>query len=412
MSRVSAVLLLCWLLCWLLCLAPPLAAAEAVSTFTERAFVEAVLGNPAVEAMLVGERELARAETLRVALLPNPALEASREEPGAVAETTVTLRWALPRPDRRLLARGLAAKGLEGAEARLEAARLALRLELRAAFGGWALAWQRRELLAGQVARVVKLAEKQRWRAEAGEIAGLAARRLALEAAQAHSELAGAEAELAVARAAVAAWLPALPPEARPLLPALPPPPPVLPDLAERADLIARQRELERAEAQVRLSRKVLEAPSLELGWKRIEERDESASGAVVALGWTLPLFDRHQAEGLEAGARLAAARAAVELGRRRALAERDGALAAYRGLYSENQRVSQATAELETLTAGAEAAYGAGEADLTDLLDTLRATFAARLAALETREAALAAARALEAALGSTLTADLGDSP
>jgi hypothetical protein len=83
-------------------------------------------------------------------------------------------------------------------------------------------------------------------------------------------------------------WHPALPQGARPAAPSLPPPPAAAPGLASRADLAARDREVERAEALGRLARRIVEAPALGLGWKRIEEGQSSASGPVVSVGWTL----------------------------------------------------------------------------------------------------------------------------
>ncbi|HEX7181414.1 MAG TPA: TolC family protein, partial [Thermoanaerobaculia bacterium] len=59
-------------------------------------------------------------------------------------------------------------------------------------------------------------------------------------------------------------------------------------------------------------------------------------------------------------------------------------------------------------LLAGASAAYQLGESGLTDFLDTVRAALAARITALEVREAAWAAQRDLEAAAGRPLSGDL----
>ncbi|HKI01299.1 MAG TPA: hypothetical protein VKK31_04920, partial [Thermoanaerobaculia bacterium] len=95
-------------------------------------------------------------------------------------------------------------------------------------------------------------------------------------------------------------------------------------------------------------------------------------------------------------------------LARIRAEAERTGALAAYDLLRAEAARAGQAAEETKELLAGAAASYQLGESGLTDLLDTLRAALAARITALEVREAALAAHRDLEAATGRPFTGDL----
>jgi outer membrane protein TolC len=316
--------------------------------------------------------------------------------------------WTPPVDGRRALRRVAAEKGLAVAESRLAAARLRLRLDLRAAYASWAFAWERRELLAAQLSRIGELAERARARARAGEIPGLAARRFTLEEAQARAELGRTEARLASARSALAAWSPGIPPNARPVLPPLPTAAGTVADLASRPDLVAREREVERAEALRRLSARIFEAPALGLGWKRIEDRSTDVSGPVVSAGWTVPLFDRRQADRREAEARLSTARAELELARIRAEAERAGTLAAYGLLQAEAARAGQAAEETKELLAGAAASYQLGESGLTDLLDTLRAALSARIAALEIREAALAAQRDLEAATGRPFTGGL----
>ena len=394
---------------FLLLLAPAALGAQGVSSLTEKDFLAAVAGDHPAAAALAGERDLAAAEVTRASLLPNPVIAATVEEPdGAPRETTAEVTWTPPLDGRRALRREVAERGLNAAESRLEAARLRLRRDLRAMYAGWVFAWERRELLAAHLARVDGLAEKARARARAGEIPGLAARRFTLEEAQARADLGRAEALLATARAEVAAWYPALPPEARPAAPPLPPAPAAAPDLASRPDLAAREREVERAAALRRLSDRIFEAPALGLGWKRIEDRSVEASGPVISAGWTVPLFDRRQADRREAEARLSTSRAELELARIRAQAERAGALAAYDRLRAEAAEADRAAAETGDLLTGATAAYQLGESGLTDLLDTLRAALAARITAVEVREAALAAQRDLEAATGRPLSGDL----
>lgn len=390
-------------------LVPAALGAQEAPTLTEGELLAAVAADPSAAAALAAERDLAAAEALRASLLPNPGLEATVEQPGTdLRETTAGLTWTPPLDGRRALRREVAETGLAVAESRRDAARLALRLELREAYAGWALARERRDLLAAHLARVGELAGRARARASSGEIPGLAARRLTLEEAQARADLVRAEARLAAARAQVAGWYPGLPPLARPAGISLAPSLAAPPDLARRADLAARMHEVERAEALRRLSGRVAEAPALGLGWKRVEQGPAEDSGPVVSIGWTLPLFDRRQADRREAEARLSAARAGLELARRRAEAERAGALAAYERLLAESAEAERAAAQTDEVLAGATAAYGLGESTLTDLLDTLRATLAARLAALELREATLAAERDLEAAAGRPLTGDL----
>ncbi|HKI04928.1 MAG TPA: TolC family protein, partial [Thermoanaerobaculia bacterium] len=307
MQRARIVLFFCFL-------APTALGAQGSTTLTEEELIAAVTADHPAAVAVAGEREIAAAEALRASLLPNPAVQASVEEPkGAARETAAGVTWTPPLDGRRALRREAAEKGLAAAESRLEAARFRLRLDLRAVYADWAFAWERRELLAGQLSRIGELAERARARASAGEIPGLAARRFTLEEAQARTDLGRAEARLAAARAAVAAWYPGNLQDVRPASRPLPPAAPAAgapPDLARRPDLIARERELERAEVLRKLSARIFEAPELGLGWKRIEDTSADASGPVVSAGWTVPLFDRRQADRREAEARLSTARA------------------------------------------------------------------------------------------------------
>ncbi len=390
-------------------LAPMGLVAQESSILTEEEFLAAVTAEHPATVALIGERELAAAEATRAALLPNPAVEAGIEEPdGAARETAAGVTWTPPLDGRRTLRREAAEKGLAAAESRLEAARLRLHLDLRAVYAGWSFAWDRRELLADHLARVEELAEQARARAQAGEIPGLAARRFTLEEAQARTDLGRAEARLAAAWGALAAWVPGVSREARPAALPIPPAAGSMPDLARRSDITAREHEVERAEALRRLSARIFEAPALGLGWKRIEERRVEASGPVVSAGWTVPLFDRRQADRREAEARLLTARAELELARVHAQAQRAGALAAYERLRTEAADADRAASGIGDLLAGASAAYQLGESGLTDLLDTLRTALAARMTALDVREAALTAQRDLAAAVGQPLSGDL----
>lgn len=390
-------------------LVPTASVAQEAPAVTEAEFLAAVTVEHPATVALGGEREIAAAEAVRASLLPNPVIEATIEEPsGAARERTAGVTWTPPLDGRRALRREAANKGMAVAESRLEAARLRLRLDLRAVYAGWAFAWERRELLAGHLTRIAELAERARARARGGEIPGLAARRFTLEASQARADLARAEARLAVAHSAVAVWSPSIPPNARPVTGPLLPPAGSIPDLARRPDLVAREREVERAEALRRLSSRIFESPALGLGWKRIEDRRTTASGPVVSAGWAVPLFDRRQGDRREAEARLSTARAELELARVRAQAERAGALAAYDRLRAAAAAAESAAAETGDLMAGASAAYQLGESGLTDFLDSLRAALAARTTSLEVREDALTAQRDLEAASGRLLSGDL----
>ncbi len=392
-----------------LLVAAPLLHAQELEDFPEDAFLAAATASRSAENMLTAERDLAAADVLRTTLWPDPTLEASREQPGrSVRETSAVVAWAPPLGGRRKLRREAAAIGLLAATDRLESARLHLHLDLRALYAEWALAWDRRALLATHLDRVAGLARQARERAKAGEIPGLLARRFALEEAQVRADLGRAEARLSVARGALAAWAPEIPTAARPATPRLPSVDGAPADLAGRSDLAALGREVERAETLRALSEKLWDTPVLGLGWKRVEERSQAADGPVFSAGWTVPLFDRRQADRREAEARLSSARGEFELARARASAESFAAREAYLRLRAEALAAERTAEETGDLLAGATAAYSQGESSLTDLLDAFRAGLGARLSALELTGAALAAHRDLEAAAGRPLPGDL----
>lgn len=393
----------------LLLVAPSLLRAQETAVFSEDAFLAAATASRSAESVLTSERDLAAAEVLRASLWPNPTLEASREQPGrSVRETSAAVAWTPPFDGRRKLRQEAARIGLDAATKRLEGGRFALRRRLRTIYAEWAMAWDGRALLIAHLDRVAELARRAREQAKAGEIPGLVARRFSLEEAQVRADLGRAEARLAVARGAVAAWAPEISASSRPITPRLPSVDPAPADLAGRPDLAALGREVERAETLRTLSGKLWEMPVLGLGWKRIEERSQAADGPVFSAGWTIPLFDRRRADRLESEARLSSARGELDLVSARASAEAFAARDAYDRLRAEALAAEQVAEETGDLLIGATAAYQQGESSLTDLLDAFRSGLGAHLTTLELRDAALAALRDLEAALGRPLLGDL----
>jgi outer membrane protein TolC len=264
--------------------------------------------------------------------------------------------------------------------------------------------------LAAHLERVEELALRQRRRAEAGEVSGLDARRLDLAVVELRASLARAEAEAAAAEAAARAWRPELPGALRPELPPLP-------ELAEAPPgthprIAALEAELAAARSSAELARRVLAIPEVVGGWHREEEGGGSADGPIVGLVWPLPLFDRNRAERLAAEARVEVSSARLELARRQLAGEREGRRSAYRRLREAALDAGAAAATGAVAVEAASAAFRLGEADLTDLLDTLRSATGAELAALELREAALAASRELAQLVGHRLGGPLRGVP
>lgn len=349
--------------------------------------------HPAVAAS-AEDLALARARVVAASTFDNPAVGIVREDPsGPIEQTDVVVSWQLPRTARRPEVEARE-EAVRAAAARLSQRLRALRVAMREVYAEWALAAAREESLAAQAERVEALAEREAARAERGESSGLEAHRLQLAAQALRARAALAAAARERRRAEVARWVPTLPDEARPVVPDLPLPPDVDADhplvRAAEADLAAARLESEAAG-------RFLASPELSVGWQRQESGTESLDGPLLGVAWSLPLFDRNQAEKSAAEARVAGAQARLELSRREVDASRAAARASFERLARSLDEARSALAGSERMLDGAEAAFRLGEASLTDLLDTHRSVTEGALAVLDLREAALAAHRELE---------------
>ncbi len=384
-------------------------------TVSEDVFLAAVdAAHPAARA-LGGDLGAAEARRLRASLLDDPRLELTREAPEDVArETTWALAWTPPIDGRRSKAILVAEAGVEVEAHRLEARLLVLRSDVREAYAAWATGEARASLLADHGGRLEELARRVRNRAEAGEESLLAAQRLEIASRISQVSLSEARAVGARSRETAAVWLLDESPKLASMKPELPALPEVPPDLDSRVaesrpDVLAARSEVERAESLGELSRRVLEAPELVLGWKSVENDlpggGSDFDGPVFGIGWRISVFDRRRADRLEAESALAAAAAGEEWAERRARSELAAALAAYRELGQSALAAQTDIGDLDGLARAAEASFEAGESTVTDLLNTLRALLDARLAALDLYAAALEAHRQLEVAAGGSLT-------
>lgn len=363
---------------------------------TEAAFLDGVgPDHPAARSSL-DRLGAAEAALSRARQLANPRLEYVREQPSRKAtQDTVTLAWAPPIDGRRGVAVAAARAGLAAAEADREAHLLRVRLLAREAFAAWSQAHERRAATARLLETAADLARRTRLKAEAGEEAGLAAGRIELQRAAIAAELAEAEAALARTRAAARAWRPDLAEgEPAPLDPGAPPAP-----AADGAAVAALRQEVESARLHERLAGRFWPAPELQAGLQRQEQGSASVSGPVVGIVWTVPVLDRNHAARREALRRREAAEARLSLAEARRGAGVEGARDALERLTAAAAEARSAAGRAPALVDGALASFGAGEATVTDVLDTLRAAHEARRREIEARSAAAAAARALEAA-------------
>ena len=349
--------------------------------------------HPAVR-QSAGAVGLAEARLLAARTFDNPVLEAVREDPGGpIGQTDVLVSWQIPGATRR--------PEIEAREGEIAAARrrltddlLGYRLAMREAYAGWAVAAARRQRLSTQAERVESLAGREAARAARGEASGLEARRLRLAAATLRSRVALADGASERARAEAAAWNPALPANARAVLPELPGAPSL--DGAD-ARVRAAQADLAAAELARLATRPVAASPEVRLGWQEQDLGLGSVDGPIFGVAWSVPLFDRRQAVRQSAGAVLEAARARLELAERESTAARTAARINFARLAAALAEARQELGATERMLDGAEAAFRQGETGLTDLLETHRSVTEAELAVLDLHEAALAAHRELE---------------
>jgi cobalt-zinc-cadmium efflux system outer membrane protein len=366
---------------------------------TEQQFLDGALtDHPGIAA---AEADVAAASGVRrqAGIIGNPELIWEREDPADVArQDTWRIFWRLPFDGRKHRV-AAAEAAVDASNSTLVDARLRNRLEMRAIFASWYVAVQREAFLDANLDRTRVLAERLRARAEEGEASGVEAMRLDLEVEVLEREAGTARAEARAWRAAAASWSALVTGDVVPARPALPPPPTSI-DLSDRADIEALEHLVVAAEAHSRLERRVLAPPVVSAGWIGIEDGVQSFDGPVLGVAWPLPIFNRNQ--GARQAAEAEVSRAGFELAaaKKRALQQSHAALASYTELHRVVVRGAAGGSEFDVVD-GMLAAFEAGEASLTDVLDALRATVDVRLVRLETYARALAAERDLEAALG-----------
>jgi cobalt-zinc-cadmium efflux system outer membrane protein len=366
---------------------------------TEKQFLEdAMTNHPGVAAATAAEAAAAGARR-QAGIVENPVVSWEREQPDtAVREDTLRLDWRLPFDGRKhRVAAGDAA--LAASRSDLESTQLGIRLELRSLFAAWYIAAERQEVLEAHLDRTKSLARWLRARAEEGEAAGVEADRLDLEVEVFERELVAARAAASAERAAAAVWCDLVSDTASPQRPYLPTPPATA-EVGDRPDLRAIAHRVAEAEAVQRLHRRSLDPPEISFGWKKFGEEGLSFDGPVYGIAWPLPVFDRNQGNREAASAEASVARSQLELETRLAEQRARAALAAYNDLYRV-AKPREGGSEGFDVAIATFAAFEAGEASLTDVLDSLRASVDVRMARLESLDRALAAERELEAAIG-----------
>lgn len=365
---------------------------------TEDRFLEDAMENhPDIAA---AESAVAAADGMRrqAGIIDNPELSWEREDPEiAPRQDTWLLDWRLPFDGRRHRM-AAADAGIAVAGSDVDATRLGVRLELRSLFAAWHIAEEREAVFEANLIRTRRLAGWLRARAEEGEAAGVEARRLDLEVESMERAAVSARADARAARAAAAVWSRRVTVDVHPARPPLAQPPEVA-EVGGRPDVMALTHHVTEAEARYALRKRVAEPPTLSLGWMDLSDGGQSFAGPVFGVSWPLPLFDRNQGRRQAASAEVNRAQFDLVAATRRAQQEANGALASYSELHELALR-GPLVAE-EGVVEAVFAAFEAGEATLTDVLDTWRATVDVQMARLETMARTLSAERDLEAALG-----------
>jgi len=386
---------------------------DAQTTLTEKAFLAGVDGVHPASRALAGELRAAEAERRRAALLSDPRLELTREELDDVERESISsVAWTPPIDGRRRWAVLAAEAGVDVERGLLEWRMAEQHRDVRRAYAAWADGEARLALIVEHSNRLESLAERMRHRAEAGEESILDAQRLLIASGASKVAVSRARATAAAARARAAAWRPDGQSElsvAWPELPELKEVPDGL-DPELRPDLRAARSRVEQSEALERLSRHVVTAPEVLLGWKRVEGAVIDLEGPVFGLTWEIPVFNRNQADRMAAQSAVAATSAQYEWTVRWAKGELEAALAVYVELRQAALSAADGLEVLDNVARAATAAYEQGESSVTDLLDSLGAVLTARLTALDLHVTALEAHRQLELAAGRSLIS--GDLP
>src|SRR5262245_55652302 len=281
----------------------------------------ALLHNPALAAFSWSERAR-EARVVQAGLLPNPSAQVEIEDFGGgqrrgfeETQTTLWLSQLIELGGKRAKRRRLAALERDLASWDYETRRLQVLTDVTKAFVS-VLAVQEEIAIAHELVRIAgEAVGTVQATVTAGAVSPVEARRarVALEQARIERETLGRDLE--AARAALAATLGADAPtfgEVTGTLPATAPPPPLdalLSGVEQNPDLARWSAELAEREAAIAVERaRVVPDLTITPGVRRFNDNDDTA--LVLALSVPLPIFNRNQGGVLEAGYRLAQARA------------------------------------------------------------------------------------------------------
>ncbi|MGE3704530.1 MAG: TolC family protein [Vicinamibacterales bacterium] len=347
--------------------------------------------------------DLARADALAAARLPNPRLGIERQAVAGVTEYYVSVSQPLPITGRRGLDVQAASALVAARSNRADDDVRRLRSDLRLAFAGLVAAQARERELTDSRDRLTALADVLARRERAGDAAGYDRLRAEREALDVESELTIASTERARAQSLLAGFFSDVDDPSR--LVAVPPapggtPPADVPEVdallaqaeTSRGVLAAFQREAEAARFAARAAeRRRLPEPEIVAGTKSSTAGSGEGGGAVtvgsgaigplIGVQATLALFDRAKPERAAAVAR--AAQAESSLAAFRTVLK--GEVAALREAVLLRRAASDryrrdAIGRTRALERIAQVSYDAGERGILELLDGVRLGTTARL--------------------------------
>jgi cobalt-zinc-cadmium efflux system outer membrane protein len=372
------------------------------SVLTEDEAVRFAQAAPSVTAIGRGQLDLARSDIGRVSRWPNPTVEYTRES-AADSEQFLTLSQSFDLSGRRGLLRRAAALRVEAAQQEIATQGLDLARIVRSEFSRAANQQQLVSALTEWSTRIASAAATAARLQAGGEVSGYDRRRLDRERIGAEARLAAERGALVAAQRRLAALLGAENLDGATLQPSvpaeIPPETEIAARIEQRPDVAAIARRIDAATLEQRAAQR-WRVPLFDL--TAGSKTTEADNGTVVAVGISVPLFNRNQDDLLRANAELSILAAQRTLLVARARGQVGGLAAEARELrHAARIFREQALPTSVRLTATAEAAYRAGEVGILELLDAYRTALDAEIEAAQLEQRAHEAEIELTRALG-----------
>ena len=348
------------------------------SGLTEHEAVEQGLRHPAIANQLDARRGIARGRVESAGRWDNPEIEYDWESldfaGGSVDENSFLVRQRFDLAGVKRLERLSASLEMEAEEARIELTRRELVSQVREVFYSAMAAEQRQRAVERWQLRLEELALAISARVQAGDVSRYDETRVARELALLEGESLAVSSEAESARDRLATLVgqesfellgQVLPPGAPPdSLPSLLDSHPLLDALGAEADSAAQLQEA--------ASRERWPEVSLGLGYKESRQPGMQADGAMISLGIELPLFDRGQGRESMTKERSRLLTVERQLEERRLQVEARTILRRWRASIGAVDALDRE--QSQGLIGMAEAAYGAGEITVMELMDAWRA--------------------------------------